>query len=46
MAFTPAKLLTLIAVICFVLAAFGVDLGKVNLTDIGLAFGFAAFLVA
>lgn len=38
-------LLLAIAVILFVLAAFGVSFGGVNLVDLGLAFGFGAFLV-
>ena len=38
------QILFLIAVICFVLAAVGVDL-KVSLVALGLAFGFAGFLV-
>jgi hypothetical protein len=36
--------LLLIAVICFALAAIGLDVA-VNLVALGLAFGFAAFLV-
>jgi len=36
--------LILIAVICFALAAIGLDVA-VNLVALGLAFGFAAFLV-
>ncbi|GAC1363382.1 MAG: hypothetical protein NVSMB32_04930 [Actinomycetota bacterium] len=43
--FPVSKVLLLIAVLCFVLAAFGVTVSTVNLTDIGLAFGFASFLV-
>lgn len=39
-----AQILFLIAVICFVLAAVGLDL-KVSLVALGLAFGFAGFLV-
>jgi len=39
-----SSILTLIAVICFVLAAIGLDV-KVSLIAVGLAFGFAAFLV-
>lgn len=45
MTFSASKLLILIAAVCFVLAACGVALGTVNLTDLGLAFGFAGFLV-
>ena len=43
--FTVSKLLVLVAVICFVLAAFGVQLAPVDLIALGLAFGFASFLV-
>jgi hypothetical protein len=39
-----ADILLLIAVICFVLAAIGLDV-KVSLIAVGLAFGFASFLV-
>ena len=39
------SILILIAVICFVLAAIGVDLGRIALTPLGLAFGFAGLLV-
>ena len=39
------KGLWLAAVIVFVLAAFGVDLGRVQLVPLGLALGFAGFLV-
>jgi hypothetical protein len=39
-----ADILILIAVICFALAAIGLDVA-VNLVPLGLAFGFAAFLV-
>jgi hypothetical protein len=45
MTFTASRLLCLVAVICFVLAAFGVMLGTLNLVDLGLAAGFASFLV-
>lgn len=38
-----ADVLILIAVICFALAAIGLDLA-VNLVALGLAFGFASFL--
>ena len=38
-----ADILLLIAVICFALAAIGVDV-RVNLVPLGLAFGFGAFL--
>jgi hypothetical protein len=39
-----AEILLLIAIICFVLAAIGLDV-NVSLVAVGLAFGFAAFLV-
>jgi hypothetical protein len=39
------SILLLVAVICFVLAAFGVGFGEVNLTPLGLAFFAAAFLL-
>ena len=39
------SILILVAVLLFVLAAFGVDLGRVALTPLGLAFGFAGLLV-
>jgi hypothetical protein len=39
------SILILIAIVCFVLAAVGVDLGRVGLTPLGLAFGFAGVLV-
>ena len=39
-----ADILVLIAVVCFALAVIGVDV-RVNLVALGLAFGFAAFLV-
>jgi hypothetical protein len=38
------SILILIAVICFIVAAIGVDV-RVNLIALGLAFGFASFLV-
>ncbi len=40
-----SKILLAAAVVAFVLAAFGVDLGEVNLIALGLALGFASFLV-
>jgi hypothetical protein len=40
-----ADILILIAVICFALAAVGLDL-RVSLVALGLAFGFASFLVS
>ena len=39
------SILTLIAIVCFVLAAIGVDLGRIALTPLGLAFGFAGILL-
>jgi hypothetical protein len=45
MSFTLRMLLLLIAVIIFVIAAFGVHLGDVSLTALGLAVFAAAFLV-
>ena len=48
MTFTPARLLVLVAVILFVLAALGVTVGsfgELDLDSLGLAFGFASFLV-
>ena len=48
MTVTPSRLLTLVAVILFVLAGLGVtlgSLGELDLVSIGLAFGFASFLV-
>ena len=42
--FTVSKLLLLIAIICFVLSAFGVSL-PVGLMEIGLAFFASSFLV-
>jgi hypothetical protein len=40
-----SSILLIVAVICFVLAAIGIDVGRINLTDLGLAAGFGAFLV-
>lgn len=45
MAWGPSSILLVIAVICFVLAALKVDVGSLSLVDLGLAFGFASFLV-
>ena len=39
------SILILVAIVCFVLAAIGVDVGRVALTPVGLAFGFAGLLV-
>jgi hypothetical protein len=44
MSWGPFEILVLIAIICFVLAAIGLDV-NVSLVAVGLAFGFAAFLV-
>jgi hypothetical protein len=38
-------ILLLVAVICFVLAALGVALGRLSLTNIGLAFFAGAFVI-
>jgi hypothetical protein len=43
--FTASRLLVVIALILFVLAAFSVSLGAVNLLALGLAFFAASFLV-
>lgn len=45
MTLTLRQLLILIAVIVFVLAAVGVDLGRVSLIPVGLAIFAAAFVV-
>lgn len=45
MQLTVSKVLLLIAVILFALAAFGVAFGSVSILALGLAFGFASFLV-
>ena len=39
------SILILVAVVCFALAAIGADIGRVALTPLGLAFGFAGLLV-
>jgi len=45
-AWTPIRFILLIgAVLLFLLAAFGVSLGGMNLVDLGLALGFGSFLV-
>ena len=41
----PSSILLAAAVICFVLAALKVAVGGVDLTNLGLAFGFGSFLV-
>lgn len=38
------SILILVAIVCFVLAALGIDVGRVALTPLGLAFGFAGLL--
>jgi fatty acid desaturase len=43
--FTASKLLCLIALVCFVLATFGVGLPIVQLVPLGLTFLAASFLV-
>ena len=45
MRFTPSTILLLLAVVAFLLAAFGVALGRVDLLALGLAFFAASFLV-
>jgi hypothetical protein len=39
------SILLLVAVVCFVLAAFGVSLGTIDLVPLGLAFFAGAFLL-
>jgi hypothetical protein len=41
----PSSILLLVAVICFALAALGIAVAGIGLTNLGLALGFAAFLV-
>lgn len=41
---SPGSILLIVAVVCFLLVAFGVSLGTVNLIGIGLAAFAAAFL--
>ena len=41
---SPGSILLIVAVVCFLLIAFGVELGTVNLLGIGLAAFAAAFL--
>lgn len=45
MNFTPASILLLIAVVLFLLAAFGVALGTLDLVTLGLAAFAGSFLV-
>lgn len=35
--FGPSAILLIVAVVCFLLAAFGVGLGQLDLTNLGLA---------
>lgn len=46
MTFTPGSILLVIAVVLFLLAAFGVQFGTVSLLPLGLAFFAAAFVFA
>jgi hypothetical protein len=39
------KLFLIISVVCFILDLFNVKIGTVKLQSLGLAFGFASFLV-
>ena len=41
---TPTTILLIVAVVCFLLAAFGVSLGEVGLVELGLAAFAAAFI--
>lgn len=41
----PSRILLAVAVVVLVLAAIGVSLGTLNLVALGLALGFASFLV-
>jgi hypothetical protein len=41
----PSRILLALAVLAFVLAALGVGLGNLDLIAIGLALGFASFLL-
>ena len=45
MKFTPTRLFALVATVIFVLAAFDVAVGSVELIPLGLAFLAASFLV-
>ena len=45
MRFTPRLILLVLAIVVFLLAAFGVALGQVGLIPLGLALFAAAFLV-
>jgi len=41
----PGRILLIIAIVCFVLAAFNVVLGSVSLVALGLAFFAGSFLI-
>ena len=43
---TIATILLILALVCFVLAAFGASAGRISLTPLGLAFLCASMLVA
>jgi hypothetical protein len=38
-------ILLIIAIVCFVLGALSIDLGRISLTNLGLAFFAGAFLI-
>jgi len=40
------SLLLIVAIICFILAALGIDVGKISVVAVGLAFFAGAFLVS
>jgi hypothetical protein len=40
------SLLLILAIICFIVAALGIDVGRISLVAVGLAFFAAAFLVS
>lgn len=42
---TPQRIVLLLAILCFVLAALGVGLAGLDLVALGLALGFGSFLV-
>jgi hypothetical protein len=44
MKFTPGVILLIVAIVLFLLAAFGIDLGGLDLVTLGLAAFAAAFL--
>ena len=41
---TPGTILMIVALVCFLLAAFGVALGTISLVALGLAFMAASFV--